>query len=473
MKEYFSISPHPRGRGFEMTLSNGSVDVPDERGAYVISTGCGSGKTECAKSIIRQKASSGVLYCVDTRTELAKMYNWILEELCTPRGPLTKDDVLMLTSDKVDDFEAMLKTYQDHPEIVTTKKVLLLTHARFWTDLIDYFLIFSPKKPSVSTFTRDFAALMKRTDLRGYIIFDETPTFIKPFVSIPKPLLGSFCNITDGKISPKTPQEMTDIYNKFIKGSALDFYKSKCKLKRDKVEAVMGMLPNALSDMKSNQESLEISFTPTMLCQEGMKTHVLILEGAGDILFRGSKRYKILDVPTKYNAHVGIEQFEFPLAGKRYEDIDPKDYDSYISWLAARIKRTEYTTHEKTLVVVWKNQGIKAKGMNGHDLDGTESEYVERVKNSLITRDVPEDMFSVTYYGAKDTKSTNNYRDYKEIILCGSWHLPETYKFRRDFSTATSEDEHLMWYYIQLVCRIGIRKHDGLSYRVVFSVDHG
>ena len=75
MKELFNITTHITGDGFRMQLSTGVIDVPDDNGGYIISSGCGSGKTESIKSLIRQKYNSGILYCVDTRDELGKMYD--------------------------------------------------------------------------------------------------------------------------------------------------------------------------------------------------------------------------------------------------------------------------------------------------------------------------------------------------------------------------------------------------------------
>ena len=54
MKELFDIIPNSTGNGFRMQLSTGVIDVPDDNGGYIISSGCGSGKTESIKSLIRQ-----------------------------------------------------------------------------------------------------------------------------------------------------------------------------------------------------------------------------------------------------------------------------------------------------------------------------------------------------------------------------------------------------------------------------------
>ena len=198
MKELFNIIPNSTGDGFRMKLSTGVIDVPDDNGGYIISSGCGSGKTESIKSLIRQKYNSGILYCVDTRDELGKMYDWILANLVNRElgygDILRESDVMIISSDK--ERSSFLNQYRDNPEILMEKKIILITHVRFWTDLINYFLIYRPQVP-VDSFDGDFRKLMVRPDLRRYLLFDETPTFIRPFVEFDKTVLGVFSKTDD------------------------------------------------------------------------------------------------------------------------------------------------------------------------------------------------------------------------------------------------------------------------------------
>lgn len=142
MRELFNIEPHSTGPGFLMRLKTGEIDVPDERGGYIISSGCGSGKTESIKSLIRNKYNEGILYCVDTKEELDKMYNWIIDNLINTSIGLKMEDVMIISSD--DEHYISLSEYKDNPEIIMQKKILLITHVRFWTDLINFFLIYKP-----------------------------------------------------------------------------------------------------------------------------------------------------------------------------------------------------------------------------------------------------------------------------------------------------------------------------------------
>ena len=210
MKELFNIEPHQNGPGFLMKLKTGEIDVPDDRGGYIISSGCGSGKTESIKSLIRNKYNEGILYCVDTREELEKMYRWIIDNLVNTGSGLKKEDVMIISTD--DEHYISLSEYKDNPEIIMQKKILLITHVRFWTDLINFFLIYKPTS-EVDVFDGDFKKLMTRKDLRGFIKMDN-----------------------NGEMVCKPESEIRSFYNKFIKDTPSDIFNHKYRIGRIKKE---------------------------------------------------------------------------------------------------------------------------------------------------------------------------------------------------------------------------------------------
>ena len=100
MNELYHITPHENGRGYQMELSTGSITMPDTPGCYVVSTGCGGGKTESTKSLIRQKYDEGIIYCVDLGGGRNIKKNRIIENICDrPSSNLSITDVLILSSD--------------------------------------------------------------------------------------------------------------------------------------------------------------------------------------------------------------------------------------------------------------------------------------------------------------------------------------------------------------------------------------
>lgn len=461
MKELFNISPHSTGDGFTMDLKTGVVDVPDENGGYIISTSMGAGKTESIKSLIRHKYDMGILYCVDTKEELKKMYRWIIDELVKDKScGLNYNDVMIVSSDK--DFQYQLSLYRDNPEMLVYKKVILITHVRFWTDLINYFLIYNPdKNEEIRPFDGDFARLMTRDDLRRYVVFDETPTFIKPFVEFDRSILGVFSKMDgEGKITCMDKDGIFAFYDSFIRNTKMDFFNDTYKINRIKRDVVLGLIPKYYDSwMVEEGQKVGITFNPVDICPDNVdiKTHVLIFEGAGNILFKGSSCFKLLDVKEKYNTVTEFKQVEFGLKRNRL------DNDKFSSFLDGIVKLID----KPSLVVCWKD-------VNGNDEGPGISSYAERVRNGLLERGLSEDTFSVTYYGASDNKSTNQYRDMKQIILCGDWSLPNTEaaKIRKAYGTKADSQDLKMWYFAQLITRIGIRKHiKGEVYTVLYTCD--
>ena len=452
MRELFDITPHSTGPGFRMRLKTGEIDVPDGRGGYIVSSGMGSGKTESIKSLIRHKHDEGILYCVDTRDELEKMFGWIVENLVV-EGVLRMEDVMIISSDPGRaDF---LGQYRDNPEVLMEKKVILITHVRFWTDLINHFLIYKPQK-EVAPFDGDFRTLMGRDDLRGYVIFDETPTFINPFVEFDRSMLGIFGKTDEnGNIVCKPPEELGRYYDLFIRGGRNDLFNQAYRINRMKRDVVLGLIPKYYGSwVMSDTDKVGITFYPVDLCPGGMtiSTHILIFEGAGNILFRGSTRFTLLDTESKYNTVTDFKRMDFGLSRKCFDEAG----------FGTFVKRIGRLIDKPSLIVCWKD-------INGDDDGPGKSGYAERFKRLLVAEGVDPGLFTVTYYGATDNKSTNSYRDVEQILLCGDWNLPntESAKIRRAYGTSTDPHSQKDWYFSQLITRIGIRKHiEGEVYTV-------
>ena len=457
MRELFDITPHSTGPGFRMRLKTGEIDVPDGRGGYIVSSGMGSGKTESIKSLIRHKHDEGILYCVDTRDELEKMFGWIVENLVV-EGVLRMEDVMIISSDPGRaDF---LGQYRDNPEVLMEKKVILITHVRFWTDLINHFLIYKPGK-EVDPFDGDFRTLMGRDDLRGYVIFDETPTFINPFVEFDRSMLGIFGKTDEnGNIVCKPPEELGRYYDLFIRGGRNDLFNQAYRINRMKRDVVLRLIPKYYGSwVMSDTDKVGITFYPVDLCPGGMtiSTHILIFEGAGNILFRGSTRFTLLDTESKYNTVTDFKRMDFGLSRKCFDEAG----------FGTFVKRIGRLIDKPSLIVCWKD-------INGDDDGPGKSGYAERFKRLLVAEGVDPGLFTVTYYGATDNKSTNSYRDVEQIFLCGDWNLPntESAKIRRAYGTTTDPHSQKDWYFSQLITRIGIRKHiEGEVYTVWYTDD--
>ena len=447
-----------------LNLLNGTVNIPNEFGGYIVSTGCGSGKTRNIKNeIIAQRYNEGILYAVDTKNEATKMRDWIRDNTA-----LREDDIVLIHNDNV---EQLFSYYQD-PSFIMYKKVVILTHVRFWTDLINYFLIYNPISP-VDVFNGDFANLMQRNDLRKYIIFDETPQFFRPFATFSNEVLRNYKVAKEsGMLANYFGNDIHYWFDTYFKDGKEDFPKE-TMLQRVRRHCAISCIPiyeNWWSSMKSNdqkEKKHELYFYPKDLIQYNMRTRVMIFEGAGDILFQHqleySKSFRLIDVECKYNSLVEFRKLSHNQRRTDLDYINSQSFQNYLNDLTGIIN-----THNKTLVVVWKD----ILDSNGKKI--ALPNYDEWMRNELLQR-VNSSRFTVTYYGASNTKSTNDFLDYDSIVLCGNWNVwnnqssEEKNKFTDAYLIKTNEYFCKLWYFVQLISRIGIRTHTGGKYAVYYS----
>lgn len=461
---------HTSEIGFSTSFPSGTIDVPDEPGGYIISSGCGSGKSSSIKDLIRHKFEEGVLYAVDTVVEAVKMFVYITAVIC-PETSLLEDDVFLLVSpEKIDDpdlkvkVQQMFDLFKSDPSIVMRKKVLILTHIRLWTDLIDKFLIFN--NLNIPAFNGDFKDLMSRTDLRRYIIIDETPCFFKPFFSMSRALLPAFLECNDGIWHLRPRVVMEEVYDKFISETDLQFFNTTTQSGKEKRDTALNLIEISYQKwLLSKTKNLYCSFFPVNLVQGNMKCHVLLYEGAGDVLFSGinSGKYKLLNTKKKYDCQVNFSEFTYNMNHK----IDFKEQIKELNELVDNVCNIiQNSNDEKTLVVVKKEYGSKESGTG-------ESTFVKYLESIIPSRGIIDDtLYSITYYGSSLCKSTNEFRDYKNIILCGGW-APSPMDLKLAYGFDTSKHDYTLYFFIQLISRIGIRNRDQGKYNVYYSSDFG
>jgi len=442
-----AVTPHTNGNGFELELLNGKVSIPDQQKGYIISCGCGAGKTTAIRQLISQRYHDGILYAVDTVEELEKMNDFLLKQ-----GIM---DILMLHSGIEKDT---LKSYYEHPENIMTHKVLLITHCRLFSDLINYFVLYKPY-PLREDFDGDFQKLMNRKDLRKYIILDETPLYFKPFASIPRSALGNFADYdpTQGCFKPKSEVEMKAYYKRFIEGTPADFRQVNGLTIRKK-EVLFQLLQRNFDALIGDRQKkdADFHFYTSDLVQKGMQTHVLMFEGAADILIGRQS--------DKYCSTVNFRPFHFSQDRKEREYIKGEEYGLMLNELVEIINSSPY----RSLVVVWKNIG--KKGEEEWDDEGAGvSSYRDFVRDELIRRGadaakltVDDGCSTVTYYGAANTKSTNVFRNCRNIILMGNWSIKydKAQQVSKAYGSVTTAREQRLWYFVQLINRTALRQHD-------------
>lgn len=443
----------------KIKLKNRNVELPDDVGNFILSTGCGSGKTYWLERFILTHYMEGMLIIVDSIVSANSLYFDLLTKL-----GLDANDMMLIHSKT--DYDVM-NEYANNPEEVTKKKVLIMTNVRLYTEYPPVYLLYNKNGVTLSSFDGDWKKLMNNPNTRRWIIIDEIPGFIQKYATVSKLHLGVLGETDDnGGYKAKEFIVMEKDYNTFIAHSDAALFATTTALGKLKTDSALYIIKHKYLDMMKVQGDAVIQFSPCDF--QTTKSLVLIMEGAGDVLFKDSSIYKLIDIPQKYRAKADFHSFNVPNLNRRsnkHQELIKSMVQSVIAILSS--------VKGKTLIACWNDFKGEYKGTTSDNQESKDSSTVALLSEELTKADIPLDSFSIIYYGSAESKAVNDFKDYSNIILLGKWSLPvstSSEKFNKAFLTNTTLTRYMLWEYVQLITRIAIRQDRDIN--VFYSDDH-
>lgn len=443
----------------KIKLRNCSVELPNDVGNFILSTGCGSGKTYWLERFILAHYMEGMLIIVDSIVSANSLYFDLLTKL-----GLDANDMMLIHS-KID--YDVLNEYANNPEEVTKKKVLIMTNVRLYTEYPPVYLLYNKNGVVLSSFDGDWKKLMNNPNTRRWICIDEIPGFIQKYAYVSKLHLGILGEEdSNGGYKAKEFVAMKKYYNTFIAHSDAAWFNTATTLGLLKTDTALSIVESEYSNMIKVQGDAVIQFSPCDF--QTNNSLVLIMEGAGDVLFKDSSIYKLIDIPQKYRAKADFHSFNVPNLNRRsnkHQELIKSMVQSVIAILSS--------VKGKTLIACWNDFKGEDKGTTSDNQESKDSPTVALLSEELTKADIPLDSFSVIYYGSAESKAVNDFKDYSNIILLGKWSLPvstSSEKFNRAFQTNTTLTRYMLWEYVQLITRIAIRQD--MDINVFYTDDH-
>lgn len=440
-------------------LRNCSVELPDDVGNFILSTGCGSGKTYWLERFILTHYMEGMLIIVDSIVSANSLYFDLLTKL-----GLDANDMMLIHS-KID--YDVLNEYANNPEEVTKKKVLIMTNVRLYTEYPPVYLLYNKNGAVLSSFDGDWKKLMNNPNTRRWIIIDEIPGFIQKYASVSKLHLGVLgADDGNGGYKAKEFVAMKKYYNTFIAHSDAAWFNTATTLGLLKTDTALSIIESEYSNMIKAQGDAVIQFSPCDF--QTNNSLVLIMEGAGDVLFKDSSIYQLIDIPNKYSAKADFHSFNVPSLSRR-----SNNQEELIMSMVKAVIAILSSVKGKTLIACWNDFKGEDKRTTSDNQESKDSPTVALLSEELTKAAIPLDSFSIIYYGSAETKAVNDFKDYSNIILLGKWSLPvstSSEKFNKAFLTNTTLTRYMLWEYVQLITRIAIRQDRDIN--VFYSDDH-
>ena len=443
----------------KIKLKNRNVELPDDVGNFILSSGCGSGKTYWLERFILTHYMEGMLIIVDSIVSANSLYFDLLTKL-----GLDANDMMLIHSKT--DYDVM-NEYANNPEEVTKKKVLIMTNVRLYTEYPPVYLLYNKNGVTLSTFDGDWKKLMNNPNTRRWIIIDEIPGFIQKYATVSKLHLGVLGETDDnGGYKAKEFIVMEKDYNTFIAHSDAALFATTTALGKLKTDSALYIIKHKYLDMMKVQGDAVIQFSPCDF--QTTKSLVLIMEGAGDVLFKDSSIYKLIDIPQKYRAKADFHSFNVPNLNRR-----SNKHQELIKSMVQSVVAILSSVKGKTLIACWNDFKGEDNGITSDNQESKDSPIIASLSDELAKANISQDLYSIIYYGSAESKAVNDFKDYCNIILLGKWSLPvstSSEKFNKAFLTNTTLTRYMLWEYVQLITRIAIRQD--MDINVFYTDDH-
>lgn len=274
-------------------LRNCNAELPDDVGNFILSTGCGSGKTYWLERFILAHYMEGMLIVVDSIVSANTLQSHLLNLL-----GLAATDMMLIHSQT--DYNVH-NVFANTPEEVTKKKVLIMTNVRLYTEYPPIYLLYNKNGVVLSPFDGDWKKMMNNPNTRRWIIIDEIPGFIQKYATVSKLHLGVL-GTDDGNGGYKAKEfvAMEKFYKTFIAHSDAALFDTTTTLGKLKTDTALSIIEHDYSKMIKVQGDAAIQFSPCDF--QTNNSLVLIMEGAGDVLFKDSSIYRLIDITNKYSA---------------------------------------------------------------------------------------------------------------------------------------------------------------------------
>lgn len=443
----------------KIKLKNRNVELPDDVGNFILSSGCGSGKTYWLERFILTHYMEGMLIIVDSIVSANSLYFDLLTKL-----GLDANDMMLIHSKT--DYDVM-NEYANNPEEVTKKKVLIMTNVRLYTEYPPAYLLYNKNGVTLSTFDGDWKKLMNNPNTRRWIIIDEIPGFIQKYATVSKLHLGVLGETDDnGGYKAKEFIVMEKDYNTFIAHSDAALFATTTALGKLKTDSALYIIKHKYLDMMKVQGDAVIQFSPCDF--QTTKSLVLIMEGAGDVLFKDSSIYKLVDIPQKYRAKADFHSFNVPNLNRR-----SNKHQELIKSMVQSVVAILSSVKGKTLIACWNDFKGEDNGITSDNQESKDSPIIASLSDELAKANISQYLYSIIYYGSAESKAVNDFKDYCNIILLGKWSLPvstSSEKFNKAFLTNTTLTRYMLWEYVQLITRIAIRQD--MDINVFYTDDH-
>ena len=282
-------------------------------------------------------------------------------------------------------------------------------------------------------------------------------------------------------------EEFEDKCNEFK--NSLGFFKEDCQSNKMRNLILSDLIYDNFNILKGLKDTESVNLTRTMssLLYEDMKTRLMIFEGTGDLTFHKSELFNLLNVDTKYNSPIFVDENPIEFNIKRSyknnsEFLNQSEFRNY-EWDRVTNSLIDIITRPSstgTLIVCWKGYKIKEDDpvdyIDSYDeVNKLYNESFNLSKNIelLLSKKRVNFGYKIIHYMSGLDRATNEFREYNQIVFLGDFKVPDSVvgKFNFDYKVNTTPVLFRIYQMAQAVCRLCIRENSGRPINISYTSD--
>ncbi len=454
------------------------MTVPCSGGGYILPVPCGGGKSTGITSLIKLFPDEGFILFEKTIKECDEAYAKLVE------SGVDMADILVLHSQQHSN-----DIFKKDPDRITKARIVITPSVHLYTGSRATLFAYHPsKKVDIGMWINDVSSLLCSEYARRFILIDEQPDFIQPFLDYDLPNIishygdvnneakGSIIQVEPNYYIHRSPLDLMMVkYRMKARCNKTRFFKERTKVSDYKAQETISHIHSNFEDLcKSSNYKFQIWHYLKDLVSPNMKSNIYVFDATGAVLSSYAEKAcpftQILNKDKSYSSP--IEFREFPMVVQRYlfeQKTDTKSLRSELNEVVDTLVDQINTVNGKLLIVTWKYMVSRSIGGESED------------KQIMIMAIIAEELdkrgyngrYSIIYRGSGEDKATNAYQDYAGVTFLGEWKTGRQTlsHLNKNYGIKCSELNMRLAAMIQTVCRVRIRQHNGDKIWIFYSND--